>query len=652
MAGRARGYIYTRMEIEEPGAAYKHELELNELRKYAHEAGLEVLDEYADENYGPENIRSWYDFLWMKNAIISHKRQIDCVITSDLGCLGRNFQEIMETLEEFQRRNVKVICFNDYIDSMENPDYLLIATLAAADRIFQKDLELKREELAWDEETAPYGIRMVQKNLVIEPDSQQLVRQVFEDYLECGNINLVYRNFQEKIKKDYKNTWELTVYGKKLIEGLLNDSVYWQKHGALIPMELAQAVYKKRIREISLWKQKHNRDRKLPMVISEKQLYYKELQKFREEHSGQDFLLGEDLADKHLIIYRNAWIDVKAYIDFTSHLSKMLLVVIRYNQRVLEPVEVQYDPCIGNIYITEKQFNSVWKDLKWSVQFGIERGKLRMGKFEPENPEGIVVLHRLCEERLTAHLTDDKVAYERRRQTPTYIRDARKRQSKLDNPQNYFYYSKEGGLVHDKTCGWLKQIPSEDFEASSQFPAGRKCCPECARVMFLRYACRPVTKKIPICEQLLRRYQLNTQELGRLVLECGLRFEAIDMNSMKVIGKEDSWIIKEDTQYHTLELWHNNYIRLSETERYITDGFHNQGIYGATMKELLNCIVNYTWDKHLEGEEQKRLRNQKPVTTYQFSLMPDEAVSILGSRKKKMMEIPMRNSGWKKGRRG
>lgn len=92
MAGRARGYIYTRMEIEEPGAAYKHELELNELRKYAHEAGLEVLDEYADENYGPENIRSWYDFLWMKNAIISHKRQIDCVITSDLGCLGRNFQ--------------------------------------------------------------------------------------------------------------------------------------------------------------------------------------------------------------------------------------------------------------------------------------------------------------------------------------------------------------------------------------------------------------------------------------------------------------------------------------------------------------------------------------------------------------------------------
>lgn len=115
------------------------------------------------------------------------------------------------------------------------------------------------------------------------------MRQVFEDYLECGNINLVYRNFQEKIKKDYKNTWELTVYGKKLIEGLLNDSVYWQKHGALIPMELAQAVYKKRIREISLWKQKHNRDRKLPMVISEKQLYYKELQKFREEHSGQDF---------------------------------------------------------------------------------------------------------------------------------------------------------------------------------------------------------------------------------------------------------------------------------------------------------------------------------------------------------------------------
>ena len=37
--------------------------------------------------YGPENIRKHGMILCgLKNAIIRHKHQIDCVITSDLGC--------------------------------------------------------------------------------------------------------------------------------------------------------------------------------------------------------------------------------------------------------------------------------------------------------------------------------------------------------------------------------------------------------------------------------------------------------------------------------------------------------------------------------------------------------------------------------------
>lgn len=46
--------------------------------------------------------------------------------------------------------------------------------------------------------------------------------------------------------------------------------------------------------------------------------------------------------------------------------------------------------------------------------------------------------------------------------------------------------------------------------------------------------------------------------------------------------------------------------RTSPTERYITEGFHNQGIENASLLVLLRFIEGYSWKKHLQAENIKK----------------------------------------------
>jgi hypothetical protein len=54
-----------------------------------------------------------------------------------------------------------------------------------------------------------------------------------------------------------------------------------------------------------------------------------------------------------------------------------------------------------------------------------------------------------------------------------------------------------------------------------------------------------------------------------------------------------------------LSLWHNNYVKTSETERYITEGFHNQNVDRKKLVQILKYIEGYSWQIHLERENEK-----------------------------------------------
>jgi hypothetical protein len=80
------------------------------------------------------------------------------------------------------------------------------------------------------------------------------------------------------------------------------------------------------------------------------------------------------------------------------------------------------------------------------------------------------------------------------------------------------------------------------------------------------------------------------------------KFRIDALNELTVISKEDTWIIKGFDSNH-LSLWHNNYVTNKKNERYITQGFHNQGLDGKKLFTLFEYINGYSFSNHVKVEE-------------------------------------------------
>ncbi len=119
--------------------------------------------------------------------------------------------------------------------------------------------------------------------------------------------------------------------------------------------------------------------------------------------------------------------------------------------------------------------------------------------------------------------------------------------------------------------------------------------------------CYPNTKQIPTCSGFFQKYRVSTTELERIV-DLGMIFHAEDMSVMTINGIEDTWQVRAVGD--RVSLWHNNYVKLSDKERYITDGFHDQKCKG-NMTYMLHYIEGYSWKKHLEGKEQKKIKAEE-----------------------------------------
>jgi hypothetical protein len=84
-----------------------------------------------------------------------------------------------------------------------------------------------------------------------------------------------------------------------------------------------------------------------------------------------------------------------------------------------------------------------------------------------------------------------------------------------------------------------------------------------------------------------------------------------------------------------LHLWHNNYVKTSETERYITDGFHNQNFDRKKVIPILNYIEGYSWQKHLANENRKlQAEAAKSVTEERVENVEASPVNAAVSEKK------------------
>lgn len=334
------------------------------------------------------------------------------------------------------------------------------------------------------------------------------------------------------------------------------------------------------------------------MVNSEKEFYSYELSMIARNYQDYTFIWGEELIDKKLIVYSGLLKNIEGY-SYLKHKLNMCVVV--WINKTIKYMVAVLDEETENIYFSEEMFNNAWNYLRNSVSVGIRMAK---EKNMPviSKPEDIVVLNNIEREGSIAVIDRKtyKIKYVHKKLTEEERYKNSRKQSLLDNPKMFYFYSDKGKYFHDRDCEEIKKISSDEFCASETVP-DKMICPKCAKKIYFRKACYPNTKQIFICDRIFLEHKIAIKRIKYFVMEAGMKFHATTLEKLMVECREDKWII-ERLRSNELELWHNNYIRTSPTQRYITQGYHKQRTEAKTLGQMLWYIENYSFEKHLQHE--------------------------------------------------
>ena len=337
-------------------------------------------------------------------------------------------------------------------------------------------------------------------------------------------------------------------------------------------------------------------------IKSEKKFYANELKQKALRFNADIFVWGEELIDKKVILYPKKLKDVEEYNLIREQLEPCGIVLIDTRKSdFLYCTSATINTENGYVYFPEGSFNSAWKVLKNSIAKGVRISEEQTGSSPISKSEDVLVFDYLLRQGSTPVIENDVIKYVAREMTDEEKHKNSRKQSLLDNPKMLYFYSDNSGYYHDKNCEDVKYIIPERFQASDKIPDGKEICPKCKRKLFFRIACYPNTRQMPICDRIFKKHRVSNGRIQHYVMDVGMKFHTTDYSQMQVEGVEDNWIIKGlDTD--SMELWHNNYVKTSFTERYITDGYHNQKVECDTLGQLLNYIETYSWKKHLQHE--------------------------------------------------
>ena len=213
---------------------------------YVTEKGWTLRDCYIDDGYSGTN----FDRPDFKRMIHDAEiGKIDCIITKDLSCLGRNYVEAGYYTEEyFIEHDIRFIAINDGIDTMhDNND--IAAFHHVLNEFYPKQVSKKvkqvkkksAEQGKFMGSQAPYGYMKSPEDkhvLIIDEEAAVIVKRLFNEFangdsarmiadkLNAEGINTPRFYHYEKMGRTNPLTEEKNVWGSATITQLLKNQVY------------------------------------------------------------------------------------------------------------------------------------------------------------------------------------------------------------------------------------------------------------------------------------------------------------------------------------------------------------------------------------------------------------------------------------------
>jgi len=200
------------------------------------------------------------------------QRKIDIILAYKIDRLTRSPKDFYQLIEIFEQNNVSFISITERFDTSTPAGRLLrniILTFAQFERELTsertKDKLLERVKKGmWNGGHLPFGYERKDKKLIINKKESEIVRLIFENYLETGSVNEVYDLLKEKNIKNRQGK----IFSKPFLTLILRNITYTGKinyagqiyqgiHQSIISeelFELVQKTHKRRVRKFRIYK--------------------------------------------------------------------------------------------------------------------------------------------------------------------------------------------------------------------------------------------------------------------------------------------------------------------------------------------------------------------------------------------------------------
>lgn len=163
-----------------------------------------LADIYADEGISGTSAEKRPDF--QRLLADCHRGLIDRIIVKSISRFARNTRECLETIRELRLLGVGVYFEEQNIDTATMSGEMLTALFAAIAEEESKSISRNtrwgnRKRMAagtYLPSSMPYGYRLIEKEIIIEPSEALVVCQIYQDYLAGMGTDAIARKLNEQ----------------------------------------------------------------------------------------------------------------------------------------------------------------------------------------------------------------------------------------------------------------------------------------------------------------------------------------------------------------------------------------------------------------------------------------------------------------------
>ncbi|MGC8651577.1 MAG: recombinase family protein [Minisyncoccia bacterium] len=200
------------------------------------------------------------------------QRKVDIILAYKIDRLTRSPKDFYQLIEFFEQNNVSFISVTERFDT-STPAGRLLRNIMLTFAQFERELTSERtkdkmieraKKGVWNGRIPPFGYKKGNKKLILHPKEAEIVRLIFETYIETSSIATVYDLLKER---NIKNRQGKPFY-KSVISFILRNIVYTGKikydgkiyqgiHEPIISeeiFEMAQKIHKKKNKKFRVYR--------------------------------------------------------------------------------------------------------------------------------------------------------------------------------------------------------------------------------------------------------------------------------------------------------------------------------------------------------------------------------------------------------------